>query len=201
MKLNLLTKSIVGLSIVTSAIATMAKFSYAQQLDSTSSIKDSSATEAIVSQAQDRFSCDSTMVSTIVQTERGTVPLIRWVDRSFPPPYTPEQRCQIVSERFQKFDNNGTLKYIKADEMNSQPVLCVAAYKGGSCLPDGLLVTFIPGTDANNTLLQILDRRVWAAEDEIYLDSSSDNKVISQENGKTYVDIETFLDRFNNPQP
>ena len=194
MKLNLLTKSIVGLSIITSAIAIIAKPSYAQQLDSTSSGNPS------ISQSQDRFSCDSNMVSTIVQTERGTVPLIRWVDRSFPPPFTPEQRCQIVSERFKKFDNNGTLKYIKADKMNSQPVLCVAAYKGGSCLPDGLLVTFMPGTDANNTLLQILDRRVWAAEDEIYLDSSFDNKVISQENGETYVDIETFLDRLNNPQ-
>ena len=195
MKASILTKSIVGIGIVAGAIATTAKSTYAQQLNHTRSRK------AIVSQTQDRFSCDSTLMSTIVQTERGTVPLIRWIDRSFPPPFTPEQRCQIVSERFRKFDNNGTLKYIKADEINNQPVLCVASYKGGSCLPDGLLVTFTPGTNANDTLLQILDRRVWAAEDEIYLNSDdSDNKVISQENGETYVDIETFLNHLSNAQ-
>ena len=178
MKQNPITKTILGLSIAASAIALGAESSY----------------------AQDRFACENTSVSTIVETERGAVPLIRWVDRSFPPPFTPEQRCQIVSERFRKFDNNGTLKYIKADEMNNQTVLCVASYKGGSCLPDGLLVTFTPGTDANDTLLQILDRRVWAAEDEIYLNSSgTDNQVISNLEGETYVDVELFIDRLNNP--
>ena len=42
-------------------------------------------------------------------------------------------------------------------------LLCVSVYKGGSCLPDGLLITLKPGADANQTLLKILDRRVWAS--------------------------------------
>lgn len=152
------------------------------------------------SQAQERFYCDLEQISTAVNTLRGPIPLIRWSDRSFPPPFTPEQRCQVVSERFQKFDNNGTLKYIKADTIDSLPVLCVAAYKGGSCLPDGLLVTFKPGTDANNVLVQILDRRVWAAGDPIQLSSNTPDSetVISQVDGETYVDMELFLDWTNN---
>lgn len=133
------------------------------------------------------------------ETERGSMPLIRWSDRSFPPPFTPSQRCQIVSERFQKFDDNGTLKYIKTGRINNLPVLCVAAYKGGGCLPDGLLVTFKPGTDPNKTLVKLLDQRVWAASETISL-SSGDNaasgqeSIISHLNGETYVNIEMFLD-------
>ncbi|MEL6496775.1 MAG: COP23 domain-containing protein [Cyanobacteria bacterium J06623_7] len=149
------------------------------------------------SQAQSRFSCNTNYLSTVVNTERGAIPLIRWTDRSFPPPFTPEQRCEIVSGRFRNFDANGTLKYIKADRINNLPVLCVAAYKGGSCLPNGLLVTFKPGTDANAALIKILDRRVWAAGDPIQLCSSNctsdSERVISQVNGENYVDMELFL--------
>lgn len=147
--------------------------------------------------AQDRFSCDPNQVSTMVSTERGSIPLIRWTDRSFPPPFSPAQRCEIVSQRFRKFDSNGTLKYIKADKINNLPVLCIAAYKGGSCLPDGLLVTFKPGTDANNVLVKILDRRVWAAGDPLKFNSSGGNDseaVVSQVNGETFVNLELFLD-------
>lgn len=174
---NLLTKTILGLSLVTGAIALSVE----------------------PATAQDRFACDANQMSTTVQTERGSIPLIRWVDRSFPPPFTPEQRCQIVSDRFKKFDNNGTLKYIKADTINNLPALCVAAYKGGSCLPDGLLVTFKPGTDANQTLLKILDRRVWAASGPLKLSGGGQPKenepepLISEVDGETYVNMEMFL--------
>jgi Circadian oscillating protein COP23 len=154
------------------------------------------------SSAQSQFACDINQVSTTVSTERGTIPLIKWTDRSFPPPFTPEERCQIVSARFKKFYDNGTLKYIKADTVNNLPALCVAAYKGGSCLPDGLLVTFKPGTDANQTLLKILDRRVWAASGPIQLSSAASSKsLVSQIDGTTYVDMEAFLNWGNNTQP
>ena len=153
------------------------------------------------SQAQDRFSCDTSQMSTTVSTERGSIPLIRWTDSSFPPPFTPEQRCQIVSDRFKKFDSNGTLKYIKADTINNLPALCVAAYKGGSCLPDGLLVTFKPGTDANQTLLKLLDRRVWAASGPIRLSSATgSNSLVSQVDGTTYVNMEVFFSGYGAEQ-
>ena len=145
-------------------------------------------------QAQSRFTCDTNQMSTTVHTERGSIPLIRWTDRSFPPPFTPQERCEIVSDRFKKFDENGTLKYIKADTINNLPALCVAAYKGGSCLPDGLLVTFKPGTDANQTLLKILDRRVWAASGPISLSSATgSDSLVSQVEGTTYVNMEAFF--------
>lgn len=176
-KSKLSVSTIAGLSIVLGSVLTTAK----------------------PSKAQDRFFCDENGMFTTVTTERGSLPLIRWSDRSFPPPFTPAQRCQIVSERFQKFDSNGTLKYIKADTINNLPALCVAAYKGGACLPDGLLVTFKPGTDPNETLIKLLDQRVWAASETISLSSGSQTSpsgkenIISDVDGTTYVNMELFL--------
>lgn len=172
MKKNLLTQTMLGLSLMIGAIVAGAESA----------------------QAQDRFACDTNYMTTNVQTERGSIPLIKWTNRSFPPPYTPEQRCKIVSSRFKKFDDNGTLKYIKAATINNLPALCVAAYAGGECLPNGLLVTFKPGTDANQTLLRILDRRVWAASGPVQLSSKDKPEaIISQVNGETYVNMERFL--------
>ena len=172
MKKTLLTHTLVGFGLMVGAIAI--------NLESVS--------------AQDRFACNTEYMTTNVQTERGSIPLIQWTNRSFPPPYTPEQRCQIVSDRFRKFHNNGTLKYIKAANVNNLPALCVAAYAGGECLPDGLLVTFKPGTDANQTLLKILDRRVWAASGPVRLSSQDKTEaIVSQVNGETYVNMEKFL--------
>lgn len=184
MKRNLLTQTMLGTSLIVGAIAT--------------------GVESV--QAQDRFACDTQQMATTVLTERGSIPLIRWTDRSFPPPFTPEQRCQIVSDRFKQFHNNGTLKYIKADKINNLPALCAAAYEGGPCLPDGLLVTFKPGTDANQMLVRLLDRRVWAASGPIRLSSGSNQlsseeaasgkktkSAISQIDGETYVDMDLFL--------
>ena len=109
MKLHLLTKILAGFGLIAGVLAATSQPSY----------------------AQDRFVCNEQQIATTVQTERGTIPLIQWTNTSFPPPYTPTQRCKIVSKRFQRFDNNGTLKYIKADRINNLPILCVAAYKGG----------------------------------------------------------------------
>ncbi|MDB9403022.1 COP23 domain-containing protein [Microcystis aeruginosa] len=75
--------------------------------------------------------------ATFVVTElAGNVELIRWQDDSFPPPHTPQQRCVIVSQRFQRFYSNGTLKFIKAAILRGEPILCVATFKGGPCLKD-----------------------------------------------------------------
>ncbi|MEL6927677.1 MAG: COP23 domain-containing protein [Cyanobacteria bacterium J06600_6] len=149
---------------------------------------------------QGRFFCDEQQISTTVTTERGAVPLIQWTNNSFPPPYSPTERCRIVSDRFQTFDHNGTLKYIKPDQINNLPVLCVAAYKGGSCLPNGLLVTFAPGTDANQALLRLLDRRVWAAKGAVnFCNGCDDNRIVSEVNGETFVDLESFLEWGDNP--
>jgi hypothetical protein len=129
--------------------------------------------------------------ATFVVTElAGNVELIRWQDDSFPPPHTPQQRCVIVSQRFQRFYSNGTLKFIKAAILRGEPILCVAAFKGGPCLKDGVLVTFKRGTNPEIILEQIKDNARLASGKPVLLSGDSE---ISKVNGEFYLDVNSLL--------
>ncbi len=168
--MNTVIKTIVGLGITLSAIAINSAPSYGEQ----------------------KFSCDESQLSTTLQSHWGELPMIRWTDNSFPPPYTPLERCQEVTNRFNTFHNNGTLKYMTTGEINNSPVICVAGYKEGDCLPGGLLITLKYGRDPNIALKRILDRRVWATSESVQL-SDKNNGLISEVDGKVYIDVETLL--------
>jgi hypothetical protein len=96
--------------------------------------------------------------ATIAQTPRGSVPVILWQSQHFSGAgYTPQTRCQMVTARFQKHYQDGTLRYITTGMVNRQPVVCVALSEKGSCL--SILFTLKPGTDPNQVLLQVLNVR------------------------------------------
>lgn len=170
--MNTIIKTIVGCGVIFSAIAAYSKPSYGQQ----------------------RFYCDETRLSTVVNSHWGELPMIRWTDESFPPPYTPAERCREVTARFNTFNNNGTLKYMSAGYMGNNPVICVAGYEGGSCLPNGLLITLQQGRDPNITLKRIIDRRVWATSGTVELTDNNPDGLISEVDGTVYVDVNTLLD-------
>ncbi|WP_448574049.1 COP23 domain-containing protein [Trichothermofontia sp.] len=108
--------------------------------------------------------------ATIARTvSRGNIPLILWVDDSFPEPWNPQSRCEEISARFQRFYENGTLNHLRAAVTNGQPALCVAAYHGGDCLPNGLVVTLRPYTDPSAVLDRLLTKRVMVDGQPIFL--------------------------------
>ena len=195
MKYGLINNTIIGLTIALGAIATQIQPSY----------------------GGDKFFCgyQNSQPVTFVRTSRGNMPIISWANTSFPPPWTPIKRCQVVSARFERFYDNGTLKYIKAGWMGGQPVLCVAGYRGGRCLPNGLLVTLKSGVDPNLTLQRMLDRRALATGKPLDLsgsgptrggslpttidlnDNNNDGGLLSELDGESYFDIERFLNESN----
>jgi hypothetical protein len=133
--------------------------------------------------------------ATFVVTElAGNVELIRWQDDSFPPPHTPQQRCVIVSQRFQRFYSNGTLKFIRGAILRGEPILCVAAFKGGPCLKDGVLVTFKRGTNPEIILERIKDNARLASGNPVPLSGDSE---ISEVNGEFYLDVNSLLGEAN----
>lgn len=169
--MNTAIKIVLGLGIGLSAIATFSEASYGEQ----------------------KFTCDEEQLSTVVQSHWGDLPMIRWSDDSFPPPYTPLERCREVTTRFNQFNNNGTLKYMSVGTVNNSPVICVAGYKGGGCLPNGLLVTLKYGSDPNIALKRIIDRRVWATSKSVQLSDANADGLISEVDGVVYVDVESLL--------
>ncbi|WP_414586413.1 COP23 domain-containing protein [Scytonema sp. PCC 10023] len=130
--------------------------------------------------------------ATLVNTDRGNKPIISWVDMAFPPPWTPWQRCEAISERFNRFYENGTLKFIRAGELKRQPVLCVASYSGGPCLPDGVLVTLKPGTNPQLILYRLLNKSVAGGGRMIEL-TDNNNNVISNVDNASYLDVQKLI--------
>jgi hypothetical protein len=98
--------------------------------------------------------------TTVVDTTRGRIQLIVWKSGFFSSAgWTPEKRCQVVTQRFQKFSDNGTLRYIATGRMNNAPVICVAEKKpsGFKCLPNGLLITLQPNDNPSTVLKDMFD--------------------------------------------
>ncbi len=101
---------------------------------------------------------------TFARTPRGNVPIIRWVSNSyFPPPWTPQRRCEEVARRFQRNRNNGTLRFITTGTLRGEPVVCAASNKDDRCTSSTLLFTLKRGSNANATLRRLLDRQGLAA--------------------------------------
>ncbi|NJM72712.1 MAG: hypothetical protein HC862_22640 [Scytonema sp. RU_4_4] len=131
--------------------------------------------------------------ATLVHTSRGNIPMIRWVDAGFTPPWTPERRCEDISDRFQRFYDNGTLNFLRAGKSERQPVLCVASEKGGPCLPDGVLLTLKPGQNPQDVLQQLQYGRSGSSPGVIELSGNSSKAVIYSEKDAAYLDVQKLL--------
>lgn len=113
----------------------------------------------IAEPASPKFYCGKldNVPTTMAKTRRGPVPIIRWVFAGFGENYSPENRCQIVSAKFQAYYEDDSINYLKAAYLNKQPVICAAKNKGDrDC---AVLFTLKPGSDPNRTLRQLLNIR------------------------------------------
>jgi hypothetical protein len=113
-----------------------------------------------------RFYCgiSKNVPTTLGRTNRGSVPIIRWVFKGFGENYSPAERCKLVSGRFQAAYENGTLNFLKAAYLNRNPVICAVANRESPC---SVLFTLKPGSDPNQTLRQLLDLRTRATTNVI----------------------------------
>jgi hypothetical protein len=130
--------------------------------------------------------------TTLIRTSRGDIPLISWIDNTFPPPWNPKRRCEEISRKMQQFQDNGTLSFLKGSMLNGQPVLCVAGFRGGPCLANGVLVTLSPTANPQRTLERLLNRRQLAAGNPIGLQGFG--KFIFREENETFFSLKGFLD-------
>ena len=131
-----------------------------------------------------KFRCDLSqkVPSTVAQTSRGDVQVVQWTSEYFTDSgFSPETRCQKVSERFQTYYEDGRLNFLTTGTLNQIPVVCVAKYKGSGC--NGLLFTLKPGDDPDETLKRLLRVRDRASGP---INQSSSSKI--------YIDMNRLLE-------
>ena len=60
--------------------------------------------------------------------------MIRWESEAFTTVgYPPQKRCEIVSQKFQAYLEQGILNYITTGRENHERVICVSKEEGGPC--------------------------------------------------------------------
>ena len=117
--------------------------------------------------AASKFYCGSFegAPSTMTTTKSGKqVPIITWKSSHFSGSgYTPQRRCEIVSQRFNTLHQRGQMNLLTTGRMNGLPVICAAAINPGPCVQDGLLYTLKPGQNATQTLKNLISIRTKAS--------------------------------------
>jgi hypothetical protein len=104
-----------------------------------------------VAAASLKVSCQD--LKTVVQKGDNQAVLLTWSYDGFGKEYTPEKRCQIVSERLQKAANinGGTFKNLKiaSGTVNSLAVICAIRANSSKCNRQNMLFTLKPENARN----------------------------------------------------
>ncbi|MEM8722380.1 MAG: COP23 domain-containing protein [Cyanobacteria bacterium P01_G01_bin.39] len=121
-------------------------------------------------------------------TERGKIKYMNFV-RDVSQGWSIERRCDVVADRFQRFDDSGVLKFVVAGYVNNEPVLCAVAAEGNLCSSDNVLVTLPPQSDPVREARRLIDTRGLAAGRVISVNGKQ-GKLESYVNGNTYYNLE-----------
>lgn len=150
------------------------------------------------SQASSRYFCGiypDGSPATVVRTNRGDVALIKWVaggESIWGDRWTPTERCREVSQRFQAYADNGTLRYLATGEIGSYSVICAVSERGQACEESNILVTLAPGSDRYQVARQLLDLSSLARNSPISLRGRGG--IESYEDGELYYDFDRLVE-------
>ncbi|MTJ55844.1 hypothetical protein FJR38_25865 [Anabaena sp. UHCC 0253] len=70
-----------------------------------------------------------------IPEKRGHIRIIVWKSEAWLG-WTPQQRCEAVSPKFQKFYDNGQLNYLTNGKVKGYPVICAVDTEGDKCSKD-----------------------------------------------------------------
>ena len=152
----------------------------------------SSTLSSVAEASRDKYSCQQVngVYGIYSKSDRGNMNLLNFT-RDVPQDWSIETRCQEVARRFQGFYDNGLLRFIGADFVNNEPVLCAVADKGELCNSKNVLVTLPPESDPIETARQLMDTRGLASGRVIEV-NGKEGKLESYVNGNTYYDLEVL---------
>jgi hypothetical protein len=126
---------------------------------------------------------------TFVKKSRGNVPIINWMKNYGD--IAPRERCIIVSNRFQRFSDNQTLKQIVTGMIERQPVLCAVATQQEICQKNNVLVTLPTNVDRFKAAQELMDVFKYARGRPVLLGG---NKLenYNPRTGENYYDMEVL---------
>lgn len=145
---------------------------------------------APVSALSDKYSCLEVngIYGIYSRTERGNINFLNFT-RNVSEDWTIDKRCAKVATKFQRYYDNGLLRFIGAGYLNNQPVLCAVIEKGSECSAENLLVTLPPDTNPVEAARQLMDTR-GLANGRVIAVNGKKGRLESYVNGNAYYDLE-----------
>lgn len=122
--------------------------------------------------------------------------IIRWQETTWQN-HTPEDRCQIVSERLTSAARDQSLRYLTNGWMNGQPVVCTTPTSGGEC--DRLIFTLLhrEANLAEEILRDFQDIGSGRAAGRPLYRSWGTPQIVTEEEDQVFVNMESlFQDLF-----
>jgi hypothetical protein len=117
-----------------------------------------------------------------VPERKGHVRFIGWKSEYFNQSgWTPDERCQKVTQKFQEFYTQGRLNYLSYGKINGYPVICGFANPGETCNPSNQLFTVISNSNPKTILQRLMDIAEGKSSDFV-LQNSKDQMYISTKN-------------------
>ena len=104
------------------------------------------------------FACVVTdkTVATVARTSKGDIPIITWTSIIFNSKWTPKNRCEQVTKKFENLRQKNALNYITTSVVNGSPVICAVKTVNESCTEDEeILITLKDYSEAQKVLDQM----------------------------------------------
>lgn len=98
--------------------------------------------------------------TTVAYTPDGTISLIVWKQETFSGSgWNPLRRCQEVSQRYQKYHDQGILRYIGTGKQNGYNIICVLQQvrNGWQCRSNGILITLKKDDDPEKVMKELFN--------------------------------------------
>ncbi|MBD2212780.1 hypothetical protein H6G27_23325 [Nostoc linckia FACHB-104] len=119
-----------------------------------------------------------------VPERKGHISLIGWKSQVFPRNFSPQKRCELVTQKFQQFYDNGGLNYLTHGINNGYPVICSIPNQGETCNGTNQLFTIRPGSNPTIVLQRLIDTLVGGGGDGILYQNSGQ---------QVYIDMKEYF--------
>lgn len=119
-----------------------------------------------------------------IPERKGHISLIGWKSQVFSRYVTPQKRCEIVTQKFQQFYDNGGLNYLTHGINNGDPVICSIPNQGETCNGTNQLFNIKPGSNPTIVLQRLIDTLVGAGGDGILYQNSGQ---------QIYIDMKEYF--------
>jgi Circadian oscillating protein COP23 len=129
--------------------------------------------------------------ATVLSSPYRTKPItmILWKSDYFGDNFTPQQRCAIVSPKFQAANKAGNLEFLKIGNDGKQPIVCGVRTENQRCTKAGMLFTLKPFGNPQAELNALME---GDASSGIYQSAESESKKVVV-NSEGTVNIRQFI--------